>query len=68
MKAVIAHFIVDPKQDERCAGHTNGKSRNIYKGEPFAAQDVAQGDLEMVSQHGVEISVRPHSFKASANG
>jgi hypothetical protein len=51
VEIVEAVFIVDPEEDEDCAGHADGEAGDIEDRETFAAPEVAEGYFEIVLEH-----------------
>ena len=53
MPGVEGHFVVHPEEDKDGRGHTNGEAENVDEGEGLVAPEIAQGDEEVISEHGV---------------
>ena len=49
---VVAEFILDVEEDEDAAGHADGQAGDVDEGIDFVAEEVAEGDGEVVFEHG----------------
>jgi len=52
MKPVIAHFMIDPNQDQKTAGHSHCKPGNIDERIALVSNDVPQSDFQIIVKHG----------------
>jgi len=53
MAGVEGHFVVHPEEDQDGRGHADGEAGDVDEGEGLVAPEIAQGDEEVISEHGV---------------
>jgi hypothetical protein len=59
-------LIPDPKAYEQGYGHAYGQTGDIYKGQGFVLLQVAQGGLEIASEHAVCFGILPNCSQKNA--
>jgi hypothetical protein len=55
MKLIYASFVLDPKHDQEAAGHSEGESRGVDKGESPVFPEISPGSQQIIFQHGTFI-------------
>src|SRR5579863_10197147 len=56
IEAVVAKLVADPEKYEDGGGQADGETANIQHGKELVAADVAEGDLEVITKHGTNIT------------
>jgi hypothetical protein len=51
MVSVVAPFVVNPKEDQKAAGHTNGQPGDIDEGITLVTAYVTKGGDDIVAYH-----------------
>jgi hypothetical protein len=51
VKAVVAQFILNMEKDQQGTGHSESQSGDVDKGISLVLFHVAEGDLEIITDH-----------------
>jgi hypothetical protein len=42
---------LNPENDKDCAGHTDGQTKDVYKGDAFVFDYVSKSDFKIIDDH-----------------
>jgi hypothetical protein len=57
MEIIVTQFKADILQNEQTGCHSNGQTKNINKRKNFVLEQVSQGSLQIIFEHGLKIKL-----------
>jgi hypothetical protein len=55
LKSVVAPFVLRIQEDQHAAGEADAETGDVYDGDNLVPPKIADGDQEIISEHGVRV-------------